>query len=90
MTTRLVCDEPSFEKSTRLLEMSGGEKLRRNRWRQCDSVKCGQVVTTRLVCDEPSFQKSTSLLEMSGGERLRKIAYVEFTGSHATTYNVGG
>ena len=28
MTTRLVRDEPSFEKSTRLLEMSGGEGLR--------------------------------------------------------------
>ena len=31
MTTRLVRDEPSFEKSSRLLEMSGGEGLRKNR-----------------------------------------------------------
>ena len=31
MTTRLVRDESSFEKSTRLLEMSGGERLRKNR-----------------------------------------------------------
>ena len=31
MTTRLVRDEPSCEKSTRLLEMSGGERLRKNR-----------------------------------------------------------
>ena len=31
MTTRLVCDESSLEKSTRLLEMSGGERLRKNR-----------------------------------------------------------
>ena len=30
MTTRLVCDESSLEKSTRLLEMSGGERLRKN------------------------------------------------------------
>ena len=29
MTTRLVHDEPSCEKSTRLLEMSGGERLRK-------------------------------------------------------------
>ena len=29
MTTRLVRDEPSCEKSTRLLEMSGGEGLRK-------------------------------------------------------------
>ena len=27
MTTRLVCDEPSLERSNRLLEMSGGEGL---------------------------------------------------------------
>ena len=31
MTTRLVRDESSFEKSTRLLEMSGGERFRKNR-----------------------------------------------------------
>ena len=31
MTTRLVRDESSFEKSTRLLEMSGGERLGKNR-----------------------------------------------------------
>ena len=31
MTTRLVRDGPSFEKSTRLLEISGGERLRRKR-----------------------------------------------------------
>ena len=31
MTTRLVRDESSPEKSTQLLEMSGGEKLRKNR-----------------------------------------------------------
>ena len=31
MTTRLVRDEPSCEKSTRLLEMSGGERHRKNR-----------------------------------------------------------
>ena len=30
MTTRLVRDESSFEKSTRLLEMSGGERLRKS------------------------------------------------------------
>ena len=29
MTTRLVRDNPSCEKSTRLLEMSGGERLRK-------------------------------------------------------------
>ena len=31
MTTRLVHDELSCEKSTRLLEMSGGEGLRKKR-----------------------------------------------------------
>ena len=31
MTTRLVRDEPSLEKSTRLLEMSVGERFRKNR-----------------------------------------------------------
>ena len=31
MTTRLVRDGPSFETSTRLLEMSGGERLRKKR-----------------------------------------------------------
>ena len=31
MTTRLVRDELSLEKSTRLLEMSVGERLRKNR-----------------------------------------------------------
>ena len=31
MTTRLVRDESSIEKSTRLLEMSVGERLRKNR-----------------------------------------------------------
>ena len=31
MTTRLVRDEPSCEKSTQLLEMSGGGGLRKNR-----------------------------------------------------------
>ena len=31
MTTRLVRDESSLEKSTRLLEMSGGERLSKNR-----------------------------------------------------------
>ena len=31
MTTRLVRDGPSCEKSTRLLEMSGGERLAKNR-----------------------------------------------------------
>ena len=30
MTTRLVRDEPSIEKSTRLLEMSVGGRLRKN------------------------------------------------------------
>lgn len=30
MTNRLVRYEPSLEKSTRLLEMSGGEGLRKN------------------------------------------------------------
>ena len=30
MTTRLVRDEPSLEKSTRPLEMSVGERLRKN------------------------------------------------------------
>ena len=30
MTTRLVRDELSFEKSGRLLEMSGGERFRKN------------------------------------------------------------
>ena len=29
MTTRLVRDEPSFQKSSRLLEMSGGGRLRK-------------------------------------------------------------
>ena len=31
MTTRVVCDEPSLAKSTRLLEMSVGERLRKDR-----------------------------------------------------------
>ena len=31
MTTRLVRDGSSFEKSTRLLEMSVGERVRKNR-----------------------------------------------------------
>ena len=31
MTTRLVRDESSYKKSTRLLEMSGGERLRKKR-----------------------------------------------------------
>ena len=31
MTTRLVRDEQSCEKSTRLLEMSGGERLEKKR-----------------------------------------------------------
>ena len=31
MTTRLVRDEPSLEKTTRLLEMSVGERRRKNR-----------------------------------------------------------
>ena len=31
MTTPLILDEPSLEKSTRLLEMSVGERLRKNR-----------------------------------------------------------
>ena len=31
MTTHLVRDESSLEKSTRLLEMSGGERLRKYR-----------------------------------------------------------
>ena len=35
MTTRLVCDEPSHEKSTRLMPMSVGERLRKN----CACVK---------------------------------------------------
>ena len=29
MTTRLVRDEPSCKKSTRLLEMSGGDRLKK-------------------------------------------------------------
>ena len=37
VTTRLVCDKSSLEKSTRLLEMSGGERLEKN----CVCEDCG-------------------------------------------------
>ena len=41
MTTRLVRDESSLEKSIRLLQMSGGERLRKNR--VCDDSGGGEA-----------------------------------------------
>ena len=76
MTTRLARDDPSLEKSTRLMEMSVGERLRKivHMWHEDSGAgeaawKCRQVVTTRLVRHEPSLEKSTRLIEMSVGER---------------------
>ena len=40
MTTHIVRDGPSLEKSTQLLEMSGGERLRKN----CVFVKILEAV----------------------------------------------
>ena len=48
MTTRLVRDEPSLEKSTRLMEMSVGERLRKNR----TCVKIVEVVRPPENVDE--------------------------------------
>ena len=52
MTTRLVRDGPSYEKSTRLLEMSGGERLRKKRvlFEVVMSIH-RETVVLLLVCD---------------------------------------
>ena len=48
MTTRLVRDEPSLEKATRLMEISVGERRKKNR----SYVKMVEVVRTPENVDE--------------------------------------
>ena len=48
MTTRLVRDEPLLEKSTRLMEMSVGERLRKN----CTYMKKVEAVRPPENVDE--------------------------------------
>ena len=48
MTTRLVRDEPSLEKSTRLMEMSVGETVRKN----CACMKTVEAVRKPENVDE--------------------------------------
>ena len=78
MTTRLVRDEPSCEKSTRLLEMSGGERLRKNRVfvKKLEAVRpaenerqcCPVVRALSLRSGDPGFKtRSLSLVEFVPG-----------------------
>ena len=59
-----------LKKSSRLLEISGGERLRRNAC-ICEDTGGGESRLEMLTArDEPFLERSTRLLEMLGGERL--------------------
>ena len=61
-----------LKKSTRLLEMSGGERLRKKSY-ICEDTGGGESRLEMLTArDEPFLERSTRLLELLGGERLRK------------------